>query len=175
MGCPHGNPGSTYSTVEGARPAQSLFGLGLGGEITGFQQLIVPRKEFPYVAGVDALGLGAVGPKSGDDAGSREASLALLLAIDISGSVDDGEYRLQVDGTADALSDPDIQSALLSGPVTLAVMQWSAVGMQKIVQPWQRMDTLADIERFGAAARIQERAFGKADTAVSDAISAAVA
>jgi len=67
---------------------------------------------------------------------ARGCSLALLLAIDISGSVDDGEYRLQVDGTADALSDPDIQAALLSGPVTLAVMQWSAVGMQKIVQPW---------------------------------------
>ena len=107
-------------------------------------------------------------------ASARGCSLALLLAIDISGSVDDGEYRLQVDGTADALDDPDIQQALLSGPVTLSVMQWSAVGMQKIVQPWQRMDTLDDVRRFGAAARVQERAFGKADTAVSDAISAAV-
>ncbi|MFZ1660383.1 MAG: DUF1194 domain-containing protein [Paracoccaceae bacterium] len=107
-------------------------------------------------------------------ASARGCSLALLLAIDISGSVDDGEYRLQVDGTADALEDPDIQSALLSGPVTLSVMQWSAVGMQKIVQPWQRMETMEDIRRFGADARIQERAFGKADTAVSDAISTAV-
>jgi len=106
---------------------------------------------------------------------ARECTLALLLAVDISGSVDDGEYRLQVDGAADALADPEIRDALLSGPVALAVMQWSSIGMQKLVQPWTLMESEADLDRFAAAARVQDRAFGKADTAIGDAIVAAVA
>lgn len=97
-------------------------------------------------------------------------NLALLLAIDISGSVDDREYQLQVQGTADALSDPEVAQALIQGPVTLAVVQWSAVGMQKVVQPWTRMESLDDVRRFADTARAQERVFGKADTAVADAI-----
>jgi Ca-activated chloride channel family protein len=33
---------------------------------------------------------------------------ALILTIDVSNSVDPGEYRLQIDGLAAALSDPEI-------------------------------------------------------------------
>ena len=104
----------------------------------------------------------------------RACDVALLLAIDISGSVDDAEYRFQVDGTADALQDPDVINALLQGNAAVAVVQWSAVGMQKLVQPWQRMHSRAAIADFATATRAQERAFGKADTAVADAISFAV-
>ena len=107
-------------------------------------------------------------------ASASACELALLLAIDISGSVDDAEYRLQVDGTADALRDPEVIEALLHGGVAVAVMQWSAVEMQALVQPWQRMDSRAAIAEFAARARAQERAFGKADTAVADAIAFAV-
>ncbi len=100
--------------------------------------------------------------------------LALLLAIDISGSVDDAEYRMQVDGTAEALRDPEVVAALLQGRVSVAMVQWSAVGMQKLVQPWQVMDSRAAVAEFAATARLQERVFGKADTAVADAITFAV-
>lgn len=101
--------------------------------------------------------------------------LALLLAIDISGSVDDAEYQIQVQGTADALEDPEIADALVNGQVALAVVQWSSIGMQKVVQPWRRMETPLVLEQFARTARIQERAFGKADTAVGDAVAFAVA
>lgn len=101
--------------------------------------------------------------------------LALLLAIDISGSVDDGEYQIQVQGTADALEDPEIAYALLNGNVAVAVMQWSSIGMQKVVQPWRRMENAPALAEFARTARQQERAFGKADTAVGDALTFAVA
>lgn len=101
---------------------------------------------------------------------ARACELALLLAIDISGSVDDAEYRLQVDGTADALSDPEVIVALVQGQVALAVVQWSSIGMQKLVQPWQVMDSRTTVAGFATAARAQKRAFGKADTAVGDAL-----
>ncbi|MCX8509696.1 MAG: DUF1194 domain-containing protein [Rhodobacteraceae bacterium] len=101
--------------------------------------------------------------------------LALLLAIDISGSVDDGEYQLQVEGTAKALEYPEVAAALLNAEVALSVVQWSSVGMQKLVQPWRRMESAAALAAFARAARAQERAFGKADTAVGDALAFSVA
>lgn len=111
--------------------------------------------------------------------GVRSASggtcqLALLLAIDVSGSVDDAEYLLQTEGTAAALRDPEIAATLIQGRVALAVVQWSSIGMQKVVQPWQRMNNAAQLVEFADKAEAQERAFGKADTAVGDAISFAV-
>lgn len=117
------------------------------------------------------LGLGAAFVP----ASVQACDLALLLAIDISGSVDDSEYRLQVDGTADALLDPEVRDALLYGNVALAVMQWSSIDMQRLVQPWQMMQSPAAITAFADQARAQERAFGKADTAVADALNFAIA
>lgn len=103
-----------------------------------------------------------------------QCQLALLLAIDVSGSVDDGEYLVQTEGTAAALQDPEIAATLVRGQVALAIMQWSSRDMQKLVQPWQRINSAKELADLAAAAAIQERAFGKADTAVSDAISFAV-
>ena len=44
---------------------------------------------------------------------AKACELALVLAIDISGSVDRREYRIQMDGLATALNDPTVQDALL--------------------------------------------------------------
>ncbi|MHC0054364.1 DUF1194 domain-containing protein [Actibacterium sp. D379-3] len=65
--------------------------------------------------------------------------LALLLALDISSSVDDAEDRLQRDGLAAALLSPEVQAALLAtpeAPVALAVYQWSGRQQQQTVLGW---------------------------------------
>lgn len=121
-----------------------------------------------------ALGLALTGLLPASPVAGADCQLALLLAIDVSGSVDDGEYRLQTEGTAAALRDPEIAATLVQGRVALSVVQWSSTGMQKVVQPWRRMESPRDLADFADAAALQERAFGKADTAVSDAISFAV-
>ncbi|MCW1950803.1 MAG: DUF1194 domain-containing protein, partial [Octadecabacter sp.] len=41
---------------------------------------------------------------------------ALALGLDVSGSVDVQEYRLQLDGLALALGDPEVTAALLAHP-----------------------------------------------------------
>ena len=101
----------------------------------------------------------------------RACETALLLAIDVSGSIDAGEYALQVKGLADALDDPEIAGVLVQGQVALAVVQWSGVGAQALVQPWARMNGRADVARFAADARARPRAFAASDTAVGQAIS----
>ncbi|WP_245794353.1 DUF1194 domain-containing protein [Vannielia litorea] len=64
---------------------------------------------------------------------------ALALGLDVSGSVDLDEYRLQLDGLAAALTDPEVASALLTGthrPVVLAVYEWSDESFQRLLIDW---------------------------------------
>jgi Ca-activated chloride channel family protein len=100
---------------------------------------------------------------------------ALLLAIDVSGSIDKGEYALQISGLHDALQDPEIIEILLQGQSALAVVQWSGLGRQSLVQPWQRMRSAQDIASFAQTTRSLPRAFTGSDTAVGQAISFAAA
>lgn len=105
---------------------------------------------------------------------ARSCEVALLLSIDVSGSVDAGEYRLQADGLADALADPRIVEALVGGEAALLLMHWSGAGMQREVLPWTRMRDERDVAAFAAAARSAPRAFRGSDTAVGDALAFAV-
>jgi Ca-activated chloride channel family protein len=102
---------------------------------------------------------------------AQACDTALLLAIDVSGSIDRGEYALQVQGLADALQDPAVAEVLLQGQVALAVVQWSGLGSQKLVMPWTRMLSARHITDFAATARSLPRAFSGSDTAVGEAIS----
>jgi Ca-activated chloride channel family protein len=106
---------------------------------------------------------------------ARACEVALVLAIDVSNSVDSGEYRLQVDGLADALRDPGIADTLVEGRMALAVMQWSGTDKQDVTLPWQRMSSPLDVLAFSEATRTMPRAFTLSDTAPGDAIRAAMA
>ena len=97
-------------------------------------------------------------------------STALILAIDVSNSIDAGEYRIQTDGLADALLAPDIQEELVGGEVALMVVQWSGQGRQEVSIPWRRMRTHLDVTVMAAEARAMRRAFLMSDTAVGDVI-----
>ena len=105
---------------------------------------------------------------------ARACDTALLLAIDVSNSVDVAEYRLQVDGMADALLDPEIVEALVAGQVALSVMQWSGAERQEMSIDWRRMTSPADVAGFSAAARGIERAFVLSDTAPGEAVMFAI-
>jgi Ca-activated chloride channel homolog len=95
---------------------------------------------------------------------------ALLLSIDISGSIDAGEYAIQIEGLALALNEPAIAESLVAGQMALAVVHWSDVGRQALVLPWKRLLTSADVARFSAAVAAHSRAFSAYDTAVGEAM-----
>ncbi|MDV7141921.1 DUF1194 domain-containing protein [Tropicimonas sp. TH_r6] len=74
--------------------------------------------------------------------------MSLQLGLDVSGSVDSSEYRLQLDGLAQALLDPEVQAALLSMPqipVAISVFEWSGRGSQRLVFDWKLMRNEADL------------------------------
>lgn len=95
---------------------------------------------------------------------------ALVLMVDVSNSVDVAEYRLQTDGMAAALRDPQIVDEMVRGQVAIAVVQWSGVGDQALSMPWQRIRTALDARSLAAQAQDMERAFILSDTAPAEAI-----
>ncbi len=95
---------------------------------------------------------------------------ALLLTIDVSNSVDQAEYRLQVDGLADALTDPNIVDALIRGQSAVAVVQWAGFDRQQLVLPWTRIRTALDVAALSEAAALMPRAYTLSGTAPAEAI-----
>lgn len=106
---------------------------------------------------------------------ARACDTALLLAIDVSGSIDRGEYALQIGGLYDALRDPAVADVLLQGQVAVAVVQWSGLGRQALAIPWQRMLSAQALTRFAETTRALPRSFQGSDTAVGQALSFSIA
>lgn len=64
------------------------------------------------------------------------------MAVDISGSVDEGEARLQRDGYRAALTDPGVLAAATGGPngaIAVAYVEWAAFTYRRLVVPWTRI------------------------------------
>ncbi len=82
---------------------------------------------------------------------ARCADLALVLAIDGSGSIDEGEFALQQSGYADAFRSAGVQAALNSaGVVDVAVVLWGDSAMPVQVLPWHRLDHAAGATQLAA-------------------------
>lgn len=89
--------------------------------------------------------------------------LALQLGLDVSASVDQAEYRLQVEGLASALLDPVVTEAFLNGPgpVALSIFEWSGRFQQDIVIDWMFIETEADL--LAVAERVTRAVRGNQD------------
>jgi uncharacterized protein DUF1194 len=81
----------------------------------------------------------------------KEVDLALAMAIDISGSIDPDEAKLQREGYVLAFRDPVIVRAILGGPngrIAVAYYEWSDSWMQKLLIDWTLLDSEASIAAF---------------------------
>jgi Ca-activated chloride channel family protein len=96
--------------------------------------------------------------------------LALALAVDVSGSVDRSEYRLQMEGLAQALRDPLISEALVRAEAHLMLVQWTGSSRQRITLPWTPMHSFVDVESFAAAVEADPRVWRNYSTAIGDAL-----
>jgi hypothetical protein len=65
--------------------------------------------------------------------------VALVLAVDISASVDAREHRLQMTGIAAALQSKAVIDAIAAAPrkkIAITITQWSGLRVQRVVVPW---------------------------------------
>lgn len=94
---------------------------------------------------------------------------ALALGLDVSGSVDAREYRLQMDGLASALDTPRVRQALLqmpSAPVHLLVYEWSGPEDPAVILPWTPIDSAPVLDGIIGHLRAIERRQASPGTAL---------
>lgn len=86
-------------------------------------------------------------------AAADDVDLELVLAMDASGSISQSDYILQLEGTAAAFRDPEVQAAMTSGAlgkIAVAVMLWSDARKAKPNSGWFIIKDAASAEAFAA-------------------------
>lgn len=106
-------------------------------------------------------------------AASASCRLALLLALDISSSVDFQEDAMQRGGLARALQSDPVVEAILSVPdqtVALAVFEWSGRYQQDLIMDWVALSNEADIRSAANVIAASQRSYAEFPTALGYAL-----
>ena len=105
-------------------------------------------------------------------AAQQPVDLELVLAIDISGSVDEEEAALQREGYVSALTNPRVIAAMGGGPfgaIAVTYVEWAGEDYQRMVVPWTLIGTGEQAASF--AQQIEAAPFASARwTSLSGAI-----
>jgi hypothetical protein len=83
---------------------------------------------------------------------AEQVDLLLVLASDVSRSVDTRKFELQRQGYAAALSNPRVIEAIKSGPhgrIAICFLEWSGATSQKLVIDWTIVSDFASARRIG--------------------------
>ena len=102
-------------------------------------------------AALAGLALAAL-PAGGDAVALEPVDVELVLAVDVSQSMDYGEHELQRQGYVAALLHPQVLSAIrggIYGRVAIAYVEWGAT--QTVMTPWALIEDAAGAGRFAEA------------------------
>lgn len=91
-----------------------------------------------------------------------DVDTALVVSVDVSSSVDERRYRLQLEGIATALEDRSVIDAILNGPrggILLSLVTWD--DRPRITMPWVRIASAADALAVAARIRAMPRQGGE--------------
>lgn len=83
-----------------------------------------------------------------------KVDLELVLAVDVSLSMDSYEQAMQLQGYVDAFRDPEIIRAIERGPrkmIAVIFVEWGGVEFQNIKVPWTLIDDAASADAFAEA------------------------
>jgi len=105
-----------------------------------------------------------------------EVDLELVLAVDISYSVDEEEARRQREGYVTALAHPDVIGAIEGGPlgrVAVTYVEWADAGFQRAAADWTVIASEEDALAFAAAvadAPLERGHYTAIGAAIADAV-----
>ncbi len=88
----------------------------------------------------------------GDADAQIPVDVELVLAVDVSQSMDYGEHALQREGYVAALQHPQVLSAIrggIYGRVAITYVEWGAI--QTVLMPWTLVEDAASAKAFAAA------------------------
>jgi Protein of unknown function (DUF1194) len=101
------------------------------------------------LAGGDVVGFAAPGPRSqpapqlAEKEATASVDVELILAVDVSYSMDMDELAIQREGYAQAIVSKEFLQALKTGPngkIAVTYFEWAASSDQKIIIPWRIID-----------------------------------
>ena len=104
--------------------------------------------------------------------------LALVLAVDASGSVNQTRFDLQKHGYAEALRSKEVLEAIVAGAdhaIAVAMVQWTGPSLHVQVIDWTRISDLASAQALADAIDASQRALYGGGTSLSGAIDTGVA
>lgn len=117
--------------------------------------------------------LGLVAPVTAQQGEAmRRVDLELVLAVDISQSMDQDEHELQRNGYVDAFRHKDVVNALMSGPegrIAVVYMEWAGDFEPYVTIPWTIIDSEKAAHDF-ADRLAKEDVFGEQRTSISTAL-----
>jgi hypothetical protein len=93
---------------------------------------------------------------------AEAVDLLLVLAADVSRSIDTAKFQLQRDGYAAAITDRRVLNVIRSGPnhqIAVCFVEWSGVGAQKLVIDWTIVRDDASAREFSAQIAEAPRSF----------------
>jgi len=108
---------------------------------------------------------------------AEPVDLLLVLASDVSRSVDAAKFKLQRDGYVAAISNPRVIEAIRSGPhgrIAVCFIEWSGIGAQKVVIDWTLIDGMKAAQDFTSQLDEAQRSFADR-TSISGGIDFAMA
>jgi len=106
-------------------------------------------------------------------AAQTEVDLALVLAVDVSGSVNEARFELQRRGYADAFRNPRVVQAIGAGArrsIAVAMVQWTGPTLHVVVVDWMLVHDQASASALADRIEAAPRALFGGGTSVSGAI-----
>jgi hypothetical protein len=106
---------------------------------------------------------------------AAQADLALVLAVDVSSSVNEDRFKLQREGLAAVLESREVLGAIASGPhqtIELAVLEWSEE--QKVLVDWTIIRGETELNHLGQILRTTPRPLVGFKTDVGGAMEKAI-
>ncbi len=113
------------------------------------------------------------GPHFISKAAAENVVLELVLAIDVSSSVNESEYALQMSGFAEAFRHPAVVTvieSLGSKGMVVTLIQWSGADTYVQAIDWTRINDRASAEAFAAQVGTAPRLIEGGATAIGDAM-----
>jgi hypothetical protein len=99
--------------------------------------------------------------------------LELVLAVDVSGSIDAGESALQRQGYLAAIRSPEFVAAVRAGSVgkiRLTYVEWAGEGLQQVTVPWRVIDGPEAAQAFANELAGKPAARFRRGTSISSAL-----
>ena len=103
----------------------------------------------------------------------RDVTVALVLAVDTSGSVSNGRFELQKQGYAAAFRNPQVLNSIRSlatQAIAVTMMQWTGPRLHVVVVDWTLINEKTSADAFAAAIEAAPRQLFGGGTSISGAI-----